>query len=40
MAIRNAEIASKLSDITTLIQDAKRWAAVQPGTSLDAHLAT
>jgi hypothetical protein len=40
MAIHNTDITLKLSDITALIKDAKRWATVQPGTSLDAHLAT
>jgi len=40
MAIRNAEINSKLADLAALIEDCKRWAQQQPGTSLGAHLAT
>jgi len=40
MTINNSELISKLNDIATLIQDSKSWAAKQPGTSLDAHLAT
>jgi RiboL-PSP-HEPN len=40
MAVKNAEICSKLSDIAILIKDSDRWAAAQPSTSLAAHLAT
>ena len=40
MPIRNVEISTKLSDITSLIEDSKVWASAQPDPSLDAHLAT
>jgi hypothetical protein len=40
MPIRNAEISAKLSDISSLLKDAKVWATAQPDQSLAAHLAT
>jgi hypothetical protein len=40
MPIQNADISAKLADISTLIKDAKTWAAAQPNPSLAAHLAT
>ena len=40
MPIRNTEISAKLVDISTLLIDAKVWAAAQPDPSLAAHLAT
>ncbi|MFH1031188.1 MAG: hypothetical protein V1767_01255 [Chloroflexota bacterium] len=40
MPIKNVEITTKLNDVAALIQDSKSWAAIQPNTSLDAHLAT
>jgi len=40
MPMRNEEISAKLSDITSLIEDAKIWADAQPDQSLAAHLAT
>lgn len=40
MPMRNAEISTKLGDITSLIEDSKVWASAQPDGSLAAHLAT
>lgn len=40
MPIRNIEISAKFADISSLLEDSKVWAAAQPGSSLDAHLAT
>jgi len=38
--MHNAEISTKLADVTSLLGDCKAWAANQPNSRLAAHLAT
>ena len=38
--MHNAEIWTKLADVTSLLGDCKAWAASQPNSRLAAHLAT